>query len=78
MIESECEHAAVGRLHPKQPVARLSVPAARDRLDRNGFDKSIGDFRVAERAARRNTIGHRPNDILEGRLVGFTKLVELD
>ncbi len=26
LIESECEHPAVGRLYPKQPIARLSVP----------------------------------------------------
>src|SRR3954452_8328957 len=23
VIEAECEHSAVGRLHPKQPIARL-------------------------------------------------------
>src|SRR4051812_20111912 len=34
VIEAECEHSAVGRLHPKQPIARLSIPTARDGLDR--------------------------------------------
>jgi hypothetical protein len=66
VIEAECKHSAVGRLHPKQPIARLSIPTARDGLDRNGFDKSIGNLRVAERAPRRNAIGHRPDDIFYG------------
>jgi hypothetical protein len=52
VIEAECKHSAVGRLHPKQPIARLSIPTARDGLDRSGFDKSIGNLRVAERAPR--------------------------
>jgi hypothetical protein len=56
------ERNANSRLDPKQPIARICIPAARDRLDRDSFRKSIGNFRAAELAPRRDAIVHRPDD----------------
>jgi hypothetical protein len=50
LIKSEREHSAVARLDPKQPVARLRIPAARDSLNRDSFREPIGNLRAAKPA----------------------------